>query len=170
MSMTPTQPAADPARYRPNVGLALFHKAGLVFYGKRLGVTGPHVWQMPQGGVDRGEDPRDAAFRELEEEVGVPPHLVNIIDVTADWLYYDFPSSLKRGDSARGYVGQKQKWFAFRYKGRDADIRLDTHTPEFSNWRWGRLDEGPDLVIPFKRGVYEEVARRFALHARGDQI
>lgn len=159
-------PQPDPQRYRPNVGLALFHKTGLVFYGKRLGVTGPHVWQMPQGGVDRGEDPRDAAYRELEEEVGVPAHLVKVIDVTEDWLYYDFPGGLKR--EGRGYVGQRQKWFAFRFKGRDADIRLDTHTPEFSNWRWGRLDEGPDLVIPFKRAVYEEVARRFALHARGE--
>lgn len=159
--------ARDPQRYRPNVGLALFHRTGLVFYGKRLGVTGDHVWQMPQGGVDRGEDPRDAAFRELEEEVGVTANLVKIIDVTEDWLYYDFPGGLRR-EGSRGYLGQRQKWFAFRYKGRDADIRLDMHTPEFSNWRWGRLDEGPDLVIPFKRAVYEEVARRFAGHARGE--
>lgn len=155
----------DPQRYRPNVGLAVFHRTGLVFLGKRVGVTGPHIWQMPQGGVDRGEDPRDAAFRELEEEIGVPPRLAKIIDVTEDWLYYEFPAGIKR--EARGpYVGQRQKWFAFRYLGRDADIRLDAHTPEFTNWRWGRLDETPDLVIPFKRAVYEEVARRFAGHAQ----
>ncbi len=159
----------DPQRYRANVGLALFHRTGLVFFGKRMGVAGPHEWQMPQGGVDRGEDPRDAAFRELEEEVGVPPRLAKIIDVTPDWLYYDFPPNLRRETGARGpYLGQRQKWFAFRFLGRDADIRLDTHTPEFSNWRWGRLDEGPDLVIPFKRQVYEEVARRFAGHALGE--
>ena len=160
----------DPQRYRANVGLAVFHRAGLVFFGKRLGVGGPHVWQMPQGGVDRGEDPRDAAFRELEEEIGVPPRLAKIIDVTPDWLYYEFPQNLRRESGGRGpYIGQRQKWFAFRYLGRDADIRLDAHTPEFSNWRWGRLDEAPDLVIPFKRPVYEEVARRFAGHALGER-
>jgi putative (di)nucleoside polyphosphate hydrolase len=167
MSTAEDTTTRDPQRYRANVGLALFHRTGLVFFGKRMGVTGPHVWQMPQGGVDRGEDPRNAAFRELEEEVGVPPRLAKIIDVTPDWLYYDFPRTLN--EAARGpYLGQRQKWFAFRFLGRDSDIRLDTHTPEFSNWRWGRLDEGPDLVIPFKRPVYEEVVRRFALHAMGD--
>jgi putative (di)nucleoside polyphosphate hydrolase len=175
MTTTPLPPALpavaqdrDPQRYRPNVGLAVFHRTGLVFLGKRIGVTGPHEWQMPQGGVDHGEDPRDAAFRELEEEIGVPARLAKIIDVTEDWLYYDFPSNLRRDGSARGYQGQRQKWFAFRYLGRDADIRLDAHTPEFANWRWGRLDEAVELVIPFKRPVYEEVARRFAGHARGE--
>jgi putative (di)nucleoside polyphosphate hydrolase len=161
---SPAQQDRDPSRYRPNVGLAVFHRTGLVFLGKRLGVTGPHIWQMPQGGVDRGEDPRDAAFRELEEEIGVPPRLAKIIDVTEDWLYYDLPGGYRR---ETGYLGQRQKWFAFRYLGRDADIRLDAHTPEFSDWRWGRLDEAAELVIPFKRAVYEEVARRFAGHARG---
>lgn len=164
MTTEPIQP--DPQRYRPNVGLALFHKTGLVFYGKRLGVTGPHVWQMPQGGVDRGEDPRDAAFRELEEEVGVTANLVKIIDVTDDWLYYDFPGGLKR--EGRGYVGQRQKWFAFRFKGRDADIKLDTHTPEFSDWRWAALETAPGLVIPFKRPTYELVAQRFKKYSVGD--
>jgi len=165
---SPAQEGRDPQRYRPNVGLAVFHRTGLVFFGKRVGVAGPHIWQMPQGGVDRGEDPRNAAFRELEEEIGVPPRLAKIIDVTADWLYYDFPTALRRDGTARGYSGQRQKWFAFRFLGRDADIRLDAHTPEFTDWRWGRLDEAPELVIPFKRPVYEEVARRFAGHARGE--
>ena len=157
----------NPDRYRANVGLAVFHRTGLVFFGKRIGVSGPHVWQMPQGGVDRGEDPRDAAFRELEEEIGVPPRLAKIIDVTPDWLYYDFPPALRK-DGRGAYLGQRQKWFAFRFLGRDADIRLDAHTPEFTNWRWGRLDEAIGLVIPFKRPVYEEVARRFANHALGE--
>jgi putative (di)nucleoside polyphosphate hydrolase len=159
----------DPQRYRANVGLALFHRAGLVFFGKRIGAPGPHVWQMPQGGVDRGEELEQAALRELEEEIGVPPALVQPLDTIEDWLYYEFPASLRREFGPRGsYVGQRQKWFAFRYLGRDADIRLDAHTPEFSDWRWGRLEEGPDLVVPFKRHVYEVVAQRFARHAVGE--
>lgn len=158
----------DPQRYRANVGLALFHQTGLVFFGRRVGAQGPYVWQMPQGGVDPGESPDDAALRELEEEVGVPPHLVTVIDQTSDWLYYDFPHDLRRETGPKGpYLGQRQKWFALRYNGRDADVRLDAHTPEFIDWRWGRLSEAPGLVIPFKRPVYEEVARRFARHAEG---
>jgi putative (di)nucleoside polyphosphate hydrolase len=137
-----------------------------VFFGRRLGAPGPHVWQMPQGGIDRGETPSEAAFRELEEEVGVRPELVTIVDETEDWLFYDFPANLRGEPGFRGpYLGQKQKWFAMRFNGRDADIRLDAHTPEFGDWRWGRLDEAPDLVIPFKRPVYEAVVRRFARHA-----
>jgi putative (di)nucleoside polyphosphate hydrolase len=158
-------PNRDPDRFRPNVGLAMFHKTGLVFIGRRVGASGPHMWQMPQGGVDAGENPRAAALRELEEEIGVPAHLVDVIEETEDWLYYDFPPELRRASAGR-YLGQRQKWFAFRFKGRDADVRLDLHTPEFSEWRWARLEETPELVIPFKRPVYEEVVRRFRPHTR----
>jgi putative (di)nucleoside polyphosphate hydrolase len=158
----------DPQRFRANVGLALFHPTGLVFYGRRVGTPGPYIWQMPQGGIDAGEDPETAALRELEEEVGVPPHLVSVMAQTPDWLYYNFPGELRRDHGVRNaFLGQRQKWFALRYLGKDADIRLDAHTPEFSDWRWGRLDEAPGLVIPFKRPVYEEVARRFARYAAG---
>jgi putative (di)nucleoside polyphosphate hydrolase len=159
-------PNRDPDRFRPNVGLALFHKTGLVFIGRRVGANGPFMWQMPQGGVDAGENPAAAALRELEEEIGVPAHLVDIVEETPDWLYYDFPAELRARTGAGRYLGQRQKWFAFRYKGRDADVRLDLHTPEFSEWRWARLEETPDLVIPFKRPVYEEVVRRFRSHTR----
>lgn len=159
----------DPKRYRPNVGLALFHRSGPVFLGKRYGAGGPYQWQMPQGGVDKGEKPREAAFRELEEEVGVRPEQVELLEETDDWLYYEFPTELRIKMKQRGrYIGQKQKWFAFRFKGRDADIRLDTHTPEFSNWRWAPLESAPELVIPFKRPTYEEVARRFKKYSVGD--
>ncbi len=159
----------DPKLYRPNVGLALFHREGPVFLGKRYGAEGPYQWQMPQGGVDRGEKTVDAAFRELEEEVGVQPELVELLEETADWLYYEFPMDLRKKMKQRGrYIGQRQKWFAFRFKGRDADIRLDTHTPEFSDWRWASLAAAPDLVIPFKRSTYEEVARRFGKYSVGD--
>ncbi len=160
----------DPKLYRQNVGLALFHREGPVFLGKRYGAEGPYQWQMPQGGVDRGEQPLQAALRELEEEVGVRPDLVDLLEETEDWLYYDFPRDIRSKMKPRGrYLGQRQKWFAFRFKGRDADIRLDTHTPEFSDWRWASLAAAPELVIPFKRPTYEEVARRFMKFSVGNK-
>ena len=158
----------DPKRYRPNVGLALFHKNGLVFVAKRIATDGPYQWQMPQGGVDRGEAPADAAFRELEEEIGVRAEHVDLLEETSDWLHYDFPTDVRTKMKPRGrYLGQRQKWYAFRFKGRDADIRLDLHTPEFVDWRWVPLQSAPGLVIPFKRPVYEEVAQRFKKYSVG---
>lgn len=152
----------DPTKFRANVGLALFHREGLVFLGRRIATEGPYQWQMPQGGIDKGETPRDAAFRELEEEVGVTAAHVELLEETADWLFYEFPPDLRANMKNRGrFIEQKQKWFAFRFKGRDADIKLDTHSPEFSDWRWGALDTAPALVIPFKRTTYEDVVRRF---------
>ncbi len=161
-------PPKDPSLYRPNVGLALFHRDGPVFLGKRIGATGDYQWQMPQGGVDKGETPRDAAYRELEEEVGVPPALAELLEETEDWLYYEFPMELRTRMKQRGrYLGQKQKWFAFRFKGRDADVRLDTHSPEFDEWRWAALETSPNLVIPFKKPTYVEVAKRFKKYSVG---
>ena len=158
----------DPKRYRPNVGLALFHKNGLVFVAKRIATDGPYQWQMPQGGVDRGEAPADAALRELEEEIGVRAEHVDLLEETTDWLHYDFPIDVRTKMKPRGrYLGQRQKWYAFRFKGRDADIRLDLHTPEFVDWRWAPLQSTPGLVIPFKRPVYEEVAQRFKKYSVG---
>lgn len=158
----------DPKKFRPNVGLALFHRDGLVFLGKRANTEGPYQWQMPQGGVDRGEKVVEAAYRELEEEVGVRAQQVDLLEETADWLYYEFPIDVRTQMKPRGrYLGQRQKWFAFRFKGRDADIRLDMHTPEFVDWRWAPLESAPGLVIPFKRPTYEEVARRFAKFSVG---
>jgi putative (di)nucleoside polyphosphate hydrolase len=158
----------DSKLYRPNVGLALFHREGLVFLGKRAGAEGPYQWQMPQGGVDRNETPMEAAFRELEEEAGVVPAHAELLEETPDWLTYDFPADVRAGMKPRGrFLGQRQKWFAFRFKGRDADIKLDTHTPEFSDWRWAPLETVADLVIPFKRAAYEEVARRFRKYTVG---
>lgn len=150
----------DPKLYRPNAGLALFSKAGHVFIGRRINGRGAFQWQMPQGGIDEGEETAEAALRELEEEVGVPAKLVDILEETEDWIYYDFPPDLRRRMQGP-YVGQRQKWFAFRFKGSDSDVRLDRHTPEFDAWRWARLEETPSLIVPFKRPVYEEVARRF---------
>lgn len=159
----------DPKLYRPNVGLALFQRDGLVFLGRRHGAQGPYQWQMPQGGVDRGESEREAAYRELEEEVGIDASHVDLLEETEDWLFYDFPSAIRARMKPRGrYQGQRQRWFAFRFKGRDADIRLDTHTPEFSDWRWAPLASAPALVIPFKRATYEAVARRFGKYGGGE--
>ncbi len=156
----------DPDRYRPNVGLALFAPSGAVFLGRRIGVAGPHQWQMPQGGIDLNESPQAAALRELEEEIGVPANLVDLLEETPDWLAYDFPEPLRaRLGWGQRWLGQRQKWFALRFLGEDRDIALDRHTPEFDSWRWERLEAAPALVVPFKRIVYEEVARRFARFA-----
>ena len=150
----------DPDLYRPNVGLAMFSKAGHVFMGRRINGRGAFQWQMPQGGVDKGEDPATAALRELEEEIGVAEKLVDVLEETPDWLYYDFPPELKKRVSGP-YIGQRQKWFALRFNGSDSAVRLDRHTPEFDAWRWARLEEVPALVVPFKRAVYAEVVERF---------
>lgn len=151
----------NPDLFRANVGLALFSPAGHVFVGRRINGRGPFQWQMPQGGIDRDESPVDAALREMDEEIGVAAKLVEIVEQTDDWLYYEFPIELRRRMGGR-YLGQRQKWFAFRFKGSDSDIRLDKHTPEFDAWRWADLSEVPDLIVPFKRPVYLEVAKRFA--------
>ncbi len=151
----------NPDRYRPNVGLAMFSSIGHVFLGRRVNSRGPFQWQMPQGGIDAGESPVEAALRELDEEIGVPAKLVTVLEETEDWIYYDFPPELKRRLPGP-YLGQRQKWFALRFRGSDSDIRLDKHTPEFDAWRWAPLGETPAQVIPFKRPVYDEVARRFA--------
>ncbi len=150
----------NPELYRPNVGLALFSKAGHVFLGRRINSRGAFQWQMPQGGVDKGEMPHDAALRELHEEIGVSQKLVSVLEETEDWIYYDFPPDLKKRIPGP-FLGQRQKWFALRFNGSDSDVRLDLHTPEFDAWRWARLEETPALIIPFKRPTYTEVAERF---------
>jgi putative (di)nucleoside polyphosphate hydrolase len=138
-----------------------------VFLGRRLKSPPPFQWQMPQGGVDHGETPVEAALRELEEEIGVVPRLVEVLEETADWLRYDFPPEiLGRLGKRDRYRGQRQKWFALRFLGQDSDIHVATSHPEFSAWRWGALEEAPGLVIPFKRAVYEDVVRRFQPYAQ----
>ena len=162
------QHAPNPDLYRPNVGLALFHPSGLVLLARRLHAPPPYAWQMPQGGIDPGESTLDAALRELEEEIGVTADLVEVLEELPDWLHYDFPPEVLERERRRGrFIGQRQKWFALRFRGKDRDIRLDQHTPEFSEWRWARLAEAPDLIVPFKRPVYEIVRQRFHRHALG---
>lgn len=145
--------------HRPNVGVVLFNRDGRVWYGRRVGYA--DAWQFPQGGVDPGEDLEAAARRELAEETGVVS--VQQLGRTEGWLAYDFPADVLASPKGRGWKGQKQTWFAYRFLGEDSEIDLAAQgKPEFSAWRWGRLAEAPSLIVPFKRQAYEAVVRAFS--------
>ncbi|WP_372616689.1 RNA pyrophosphohydrolase [Falsiroseomonas sp.] len=153
--------------YRDNVGALLFNPAGLVLVARRADLPNAEGraggWQLPQGGVDPGEDLRIAVLRELAEEIGTDK--AEIIEEHPDWLSYDFPPELAAGGFriAQRYRGQRQRWFALRFLGTDADIRLDADAhPEFDAWRWARLEELPALAVSFKRDIYRELTRAFA--------
>ena len=155
----------DLSQYRPNVGVVLFHPDGRVWLGRRAHTPGPHNWQFPQGGVDPGEDLEAAARRELAEETGV--RTVSLLGRTDGWIVYDFPSDYGGSKAARGFKGQKQVWFAFRFDGEEAEFDLAAHhgPQEFEAWRWGYLAEAPELIVPFKRAAYDAVALAFAVFA-----
>lgn len=144
--------------YRPCVGIALFGQSGHVFVGERIDTPG--AWQMPQGGVDPGEDILTAAFRELGEEVGTSKaELIRIADKT---IRYDVPMSLSTKHWGGKYRGQEQTWVALRFTGSDSDIKIDGHDiPEFSKWQWVPLSRSADLIVPFKRETYLEVIKMF---------
>jgi putative (di)nucleoside polyphosphate hydrolase len=154
--------------YRPCVGLMVINRAGLVFIGRRKNglehVDATHAWQMPQGGVDLGEDPWPAALRELREETSI--RSVEKLAEIPEWLAYDIPRDLV-GQAWKGkYRGQRQKWFALRFSGDENEINIahpeGAHKPEFTDWRWEPMKNLPGLVIPFKRPVYERVVEEFA--------
>ena len=154
--------------YRPNVGAVLFNRDGLIFVARRADMPnaeGPAGgWQLPQGGIDEGEDPRVAVFRELEEEIGT--RKAEVIGEHPDWLTYDLPPNLL-GIAWRGrYRGQRQRWFAMRFTGKDSDIDLGTHEPEFSSWKWLAIEELPQVIVPFKRDSYSKVVAAFHHLAR----
>lgn len=155
----------DPALYRPCAGLMIVNEASRVFVGKRIDTKEGDWWQMPQGGVDPGEDPDEAAFRELHEETGIARDKVEIVARTQEELFYDLPDALQGKLWGGRYLGQRQSWFLLRFTGNDADIDLNVHDPaEFNAYRWAEPETLPDLIIPFKRPVYETVLELFRPH------
>ncbi|MGD1877291.1 MAG: RNA pyrophosphohydrolase [Kiloniellaceae bacterium] len=147
--------------YRPCVGMLLLNAAGQVFVGRRIDTAkeGDNIWQMPQGGIDKGETPEQAVLREMTEEIGTDK--AEIVAESAQWLHYDLPDHLVGKVWKGKYRGQKQRWFALRFLGDDADIDLATEHPEFDAWQWVELEDVPALVIPFKRDTYRAVVEEF---------
>ena len=152
--MTPEDIARLP--YRRNVGVMLVNADGQVWVGQRMDYDGD-AWQMPQGGIDEGEDARTAALRELEEETGVTPALATIEAETEGWHRYDLPHDLVSRLWKGRYRGQEQKWFMMRFTGDASDIDIATEHPEFSEWKWIDPAEMLDVIVPFKRAVYAAV-------------
>ncbi len=150
--------------YRPGVGIMLFNGAGLVLVARRIDMVS-EAWQMPQGGIEEGERPIDAAFRELAEEIGTAK--AEVLAEAEDWLDYDLPHDLVPRLWQGRFRGQTQKWFAMRFTGVDGDIDIATETPEFSEWKWAEPAALPDLIVPFKRDLYAELVRRFGHLAQG---
>ena len=143
--------------YRPCVGIVLFNASGEVFVAERL--DRPGAWQLPQGGIELGEAPENAALRELEEEIGTGQ--AEIMDHTTDWISYDLPEDLIGKVWKGKYCGQKQLWYAMRFTGKDEEINLETTHPEFCSWKWTTFVDIPENVVPFKRQVYETVVACF---------
>jgi putative (di)nucleoside polyphosphate hydrolase len=159
--------------YRPCVGTMVLNREGGVFIGRRTGgpeqVDTIHAWQMPQGGLDPGEDAFRAALRELCEETNI--RSVELIAESREWLTYDLPPELVPGAWGGRYRGQTQKWYALRFTGEDSEIDIafpGGHEPEFVEWRWARMRELPDLIVPFKRKVYERIVAEFGHLAEND--
>lgn len=172
--MKQTPPDSDNAAdmpYRPCVGIMLINGAGRVWLGRRIpkwiGDRSAYIWQMPQGGIDRGEEPLMAAFRELHEETGVTS--AEVIGEIPGWLSYDLPPSLL-GIALKGrYRGQRQRWFAMRFTGEDSEIDIRPRRglkAEFDAWRWAAMEEVPHDIVSFKRAIYDEVVRTFGPLAR----
>ena len=145
--------------YRPGVGIMLLNADSDVFVGQRID-NPADAWQMPQGGIDEGEDPLNAAWREMQEEIGTGK--AELLAESRGWLNYDLPPDLADRIWKGRYRGQRQKWFAFRFRGRDDDIRIDTPHAEFRAWKWAAMRDLPNLIVPFKRKLYGELLVEFA--------
>ncbi len=148
----------DTRPYRRCVGIALFNAGGQVFVGARIDTVAEN-WQLPQGGMDDGETPVDAALRELKEEIGT--NRVVVLGELDEWLPYQLPPELRERIWGGRYQGQTQRWFAMRFSGEDSDINLDTAHPEFRDWKWIDLKAIPELTVPFKKAVYDRVVEAF---------
>ncbi|MDC0042863.1 RNA pyrophosphohydrolase [Paracoccaceae bacterium] len=143
-------------KYRKNVGMVLINAQGHIFAGKRID-NNTGAWQMPQGGIDEDEAPETAAFRELTEETGINPRNARLLFSTVEWLSYDIPVELIPQLWNGQFRGQKQKWFAFEFLGKDSDINIATEEPEFSEWAWKSKDDLLSSIVPFKVEVYQKV-------------
>lgn len=155
----------DEEGYRPNVGIVLMNPKGEVFWAKR---RGQDAWQFPQGGIQSGETPEAALFRELEEEVGLLPEHVSILGETSDWLRYRLPDKYLRSGGDNRFVGQKQKWFLLLGQDIAPHVRLDTTaSPEFDDWRWVAYDYPVDNVIDFKQAVYRQALEHLSAARQG---
>ena len=175
MSKTDKRPIrAEDLPYRPCVGVMVLNRNGLVWAGRRISEGNseydgsPQLWQMPQGGIDKGEDPLPAAYRELYEETGI--RSVTLLAQSSSWINYDLPAHLI-GIGLKGkYRGQTQRWFAFRFEGDESEIAINPppggHEPEFDAWDWKPMKDLPNLIVPFKRAVYDQVVAEFAYLAQ----
>jgi putative (di)nucleoside polyphosphate hydrolase len=161
MTGNPTVPGPSPATppYRRGVGIVLVNDAGLVLAARRIDMPS-EAWQMPQGGVDPGETPLEAAKREMYEEIGTDK--AEFVAESAGWYYYDLPPELLGAIWNGRYRGQEQKWFVARFTGTDADINIATEHPEFLDWKWAEPTQLPNLIVPFKKKLYENVLREFS--------
>jgi putative (di)nucleoside polyphosphate hydrolase len=155
---------ADEQPYRRGVGVMLLNREGKVFVGARID-NADDAWQMPQGGIDEGEDdPWVTALRELEEETGIAPRLVERIAACPERMKYDLPDDLRPKLWGGKFRGQDQDWFLARFLGRDSDVDIATAHPEFREWKWVEPQRLPDLIVPFKRNLYRQLLREFADH------
>jgi putative (di)nucleoside polyphosphate hydrolase len=145
--------------YRPGVGIMLLNPRGEALVAQRIDMPQEAAWQMPQGGIDPGESPLAAAWREMREEIGTDR--AELLAESRDWLAYDLPRELADRVWKARYRGQRQKWFAFRFQGPESDIDIATPSPEFSAWRWAPLAELPALIVPFKRRLYADLVAEF---------
>ena len=157
MASTPNE---QEMAYRPCVGIMLVNRDGKVFVGQRLDNV-VEAWQMPQGGIDEGEDAKAAALRELGEETGIGPENVEIIAKAKDEHFYDLPPELLGKLWGGKYRGQRQYWYLARFLGQDSDVNIQTKHPEFRSWKWADPETLPELIVPFKRKLYRDILQEF---------